>query len=161
MTIVRPLLITVALGSFALTACATSTEPRAADSVDAALQQPMRDLSLLQDAPPPAALTKAAAGPYLTEGLGDCPAIAQELAALDAVLGRDIDGPVAAGDRSSRLAAGLIGEVFGLPFRGVVRQISGAQQREATRQAAVLAGMVRRAFLKGRATLACPQPPVR
>lgn len=160
MTIVRPLLIAVALGGLALSACATSTGPQTADPVGAALQQPMRDLSLLQEAPPPSALIKAAAGPYVTEGLRDCPAIARELAALDEVLGRDIDGPVAAGDSSSHLAAGVIGEVFGLPFRGVVRQISGAQQRDTARQTAVLAGMVRRAFLKGRASLACPQPPV-
>jgi hypothetical protein len=119
----------------------------------------MRDLSLLQDAPSSEVLLTAAAGPYVTDGLADCLTISRELAALDTVLGPDIDGSSAAPDASAHLAAGVIGGVFGLPFRGVVRQLSGAQQREVTRQAAVLAGMVRRGFLKGRASLACPQPP--
>lgn len=160
MTIIRCPLIAMALGGLTLTACATPTGPKAADPVGAALQQPMRDLSLLQEGAPPATLLKAAAGPYSTEGVGDCPALAREVAALDEALGEDIDGPAAAPDGSSHLTAGVIGGVFGLPFRGVVRQISGARQRDVTRQAAVLAGMVRRAFLKGRASVACPRSPV-
>lgn len=156
MNSVRLLLIA---GLAGLGGCATAPAHKAADPVGAAIQQPMRDLSLLQDAPPSDVLLMAAAGPYVTDGPADCLAISRELAALDTVLGPDIDGSSAAPDASAHLAAGVIGGVFGLPFRGVVRQISGAQQREVTQQAAVLAGMVRRAFLKGRASLTCPRPP--
>lgn len=152
------LIVTLLAG---VAACATPGPERSRDPVGAAIEQPMRDLSLMQDAALPEPLRKAAIAPYGVEGLADCRAIQIELAALDGVLGGDIDAPATAPDGSGQFAAGLIGSVFGLPFRGVVRQVTGAHQRERIREAAVLAGMVRRGFLKGRATLACPVSPPR
>ena len=45
--------------------------------------------------------------------------------------------------------AGAIRDAVGLPFRGVVRRLSGAEARDRELRAYVLAGIVRRAFLKG------------
>ncbi len=154
------MLLTVALLA-GVAACATPGRERSRDPVGAALEQPMRDLSLMQDAAPSEAIRRAVTAPYDVEGLSDCRAIQTELAALDAVLGGDIDAPAALQNGSGQLAAGVIGSVFTLPFRGVVRQVTGAHQRDRARAAAILAGMVRRGFLKGRATLACPASPSR
>jgi hypothetical protein len=38
---------------------------------------------------------------------------------------------------------------MGLPFRGVVRRISGAHKRDQKREHAILAAIARRGFLKG------------
>jgi hypothetical protein len=42
-----------------------------------------------------------------------------------------------------------IGGVIGLPFRGVIRTLSGADYRERVLADAILSGIARRAFLKG------------
>lgn len=138
-----------------LAGCATVGDPKAPQNpVVAALAQPFRDLSLIQGQLP-SGLRQVAAEPY--RQLRDCSAIRAGLAELEGWLGADID--VAATGRENG-AAGLAGDVVtgavNLPFRGVVRRLSGAHKRDRDAAAVILGGMVRRGFLKGqRAALGC------
>lgn len=66
------------------------------------------------------------------------------------MLGADYD--IAEEERRQRLSQGRIGQsVVGsiIPFRGVLREVTGAAERDRTLTAAYTAGMVRRSFLKG------------
>ena len=103
---------------------------------------------------------RAAVAPYDQTQAGDCPSLQAELRALDDALGPDLTpNGKTTGVTVGGLAADLVAGVVGLPFRGVVRWASGARSREAGLKAAVLAGMVRRGFLKGRQGLmACGAP---
>ncbi len=125
--------------------------------VGRAVGQPFRDLSLIQDKLPEA-LKRAAEGPYDFSSAVDCAQARQEVSDLDAALGPDLDELETKGELSAdSLVADLIGGVVKLPFRGILRRVSGAQAREEAMRSAVLAGMVRRGFLKGRLSqLACP-----
>ena len=126
-------------------------------SVARAVGQPFRDLSLIQDKLPDA-LKRAAESPYEISRAANCALIQLEITDLDAALGPDIDElGTSQGKGADSLAADLIGGVVKLPFRSILRRVSGAQAREEAMRAAVLAGMVRRGFLKGRLSqLACP-----
>jgi hypothetical protein len=136
-----------------LAGCTTVTQPsRPPDPLNAALTQPLQDLSVIQ-AQAPALLTRAATQPY--QPAGDCAAIGRERADLDAVLGPDVDAPQAEG--RGGLAGAVVSGVAALPFRGVVRRITGAHKRDQAVAATVLAGMVRRGYLRGEAAgRACP-----
>lgn len=150
------------LGMAALSACATRPMPKPGEDtgMSRAMGQPFRDLSLIREVAPPA-LLRAAEGPYDLSKVADCPAAQAEVADLNAALGPDLSPDAkASGLTVSGLASGLVGGAVGLPFRGVVRFMTGAEERDQALRAAVLAGMVRRGFLKGRMGLmGCPLPP--
>src|SRR3569623_202973 len=137
----------------AVSACASRPmpPPQAGPDMGRSLAGPFRDLSLLR-AVAPEVLTRAAAAPYDLVGAETCRGLAAEVAGLDAALGPDLK-PASPSTAASAegLAADLVSGAIGLPFRGVVRRVSGAQAREEALRAAVLAGMVRRGFLQGRA----------
>ncbi|MFC3068362.1 hypothetical protein [Phenylobacterium soli] len=160
----RPhLVLSSLLAVAALGACAAQPMARPGEDkgMGRAVQQPMRDLSLIRDAAPPV-LTRAVAEPYDREQVKTCAQVTHELAELDTALGPDLkpgDKP-GSGLSIGGLAADLVGGAIGLPFRGVVRHVTGAEQRDRALRAAVLAGMVRRGFLKGRlAEMTCEPPP--
>ena len=117
-----------------------------------AVSQPARDLNLMHD-PQAAALARAYAAPYGQPATQTCAALAAEIADLDLVLGKDLDShewkATIGGDRVNELALDAIRDLVGLPFRGIVRRVSGADQRDRLQKAAVLSGFVRRAYLKG------------
>lgn len=139
----------LALGLVGCASTGGEASTRRSDAVGGAISQPFRDLGMIRK-PIPEALAKATASPYATEIPPDCGAITGEIAALDAVLGPDVDGVKA--DQANAAEEILIGALRGaldLPFRGIVRRISGAEKRDRARVAAVLAGMVRRGYLKG------------
>lgn len=114
----------------------------------AAIAQPFHDLGVIQ-ATPADALRSAAKAPYAVPTTGDCPALAAELAALDAILGPDVDKAAQKPDAAGELVAGAVRSAFSLPFRGVVRRLTGAEQRDREMREAVRAGTARRGFLKG------------
>ncbi len=120
-------------------------EPDAAEVA----KTPLRDLNIdARDIPE--VLAAAERDPYATAGLGKCKAIIAEIAALDSVLGADYD--IAEDRGGDRLSEGRIGQsVVGsiLPFRGILREVTGAADNDRKLRAAYTAGMVRRAFLKG------------
>ncbi|MDE2596043.1 MAG: hypothetical protein KGL44_04100 [Sphingomonadales bacterium] len=109
---------------------------------------PVTDLNLKKDDIPPLLLA-AQEKPYDLAGMGRCSQIAGAIGDLDAVLGEDIDVAQARDQQISagRIAQSAVGSF--IPFRGIIREISGANAQERKLQAAVYAGSVRRAFLKG------------
>ena len=109
---------------------------------------PLDDLNLRkQDVPP--LLVAAQQRPYDLTGLSRCPQIAVAVGELDAVLGDDIDLPPT---DSNGMSAGRVAReavrVF-IPFSGLIREVSGANNRDRQLQSAVYAGTARRSFLKG------------
>ncbi|WP_212611863.1 hypothetical protein [Sphingomonas baiyangensis] len=122
--------------------------------------QPAHDLGAMKREMPPV-LAVAADDPYHIADPINCAAIETELGALDAALGPDFDQPAEQRDRAGRLAeAGgkfLINTL--LPFRSLVREVSGAAASDRRIEAAVDAGMARRGFLRGiRIAKGCPPP---
>jgi len=120
---------------------------------------PLRDLNIdARDIPE--VLQAAARDPYASKGLGECNALVAEIAALDSVLGADYDIAQSDGrDRISegRIAQSVVGSV--IPFRGILREVTGAADNDRNLRAAYTAGMVRRAFLKGWGLgRGCPYP---
>ena len=87
--------------------------------------------------------------PYDLAKLKRCTDIAAAVGELDAVLGPDIDLPQDAARRTSAgsVAQAAVGSF--IPFRGLIREISGANDSQRKLQAAVQAGIARRSFLKG------------
>lgn len=104
-------------------------------------------------------LLAAAENPYAAVGNGQCNALIGEIAKLDNILGDDYD--IAAdkegGINTKKAAKSVVGSI--IPFRGVVREISGAAGNERKAEAAIAAGMVRRGYLKGLGEAkGCPYP---
>lgn len=143
--------------------------PKVAKGVGSAVVSPLGDFNLLRDDIPPV-LQAARAAPYQLPTAHDCAALAVEIATLDAALGPDLDAP-ASPDRPSVLERGVDevgnaavnavqGAVSGaIPFRGWIRKLTGAERHAKNVAAAITAGSVRRAFLKGVALAqACPPP---
>jgi hypothetical protein len=117
--------------------------------VEDVVKTPLRDLNIDRREIPPVLLA-AMQNPYETAGLKTCKAIIADIAQLDQVLGADYD--IAADDGIDRLSEGRIAQsVVGslIPFRGILREVTGAASNDRTLRAAYTAGMARRAFLKG------------
>lgn len=140
----------ILLSAVVVGGCATqSGQTGEKDMVTRAVEQPFRDLSLMRDKPVDA-LTSAAAAPYGPPDPLPCEKIVREIQALDEALGPDIDAPQGKTKSAAQsLAEDAVADALSLPFRGIVRTLSGAARREREARRAVLAGMVRRGFLKG------------
>lgn len=113
--------------------------------------QPARDVSIMKRETPPI-LEKALNDPYTLKGLKTCTQLAGEVRALNEVLGPDY----IVGNEIKESRAGKLAEAGGktvinsiIPFRGLVREISGAAPAERHMNAAVDAGLARRGFLRG------------
>lgn len=109
---------------------------------------PLDDLNLRKE-DLPALLIAAQDRPYDLTGLRRCPQIAAAVGELDAVLGDDIDMPR---DGKSDMSAGRVAKeavASFIPFRGLIRELSGANGQERKLQVAIYAGTARRSFLKG------------
>jgi hypothetical protein len=123
---------------------AASREP---DAQDVAMT-PLSDLNLAKTEVPPVLLT-AMNDPYSSAGLDQCRQIETAIAEIDGVLGPDMD--VATGTRqrlsTGRMAKSVVASF--IPFRGVLRELSGAAEQERIWNNAIYAGAVRRGFLKG------------
>ena len=108
---------------------------------------PLSDLNLEKDAIP-GVLEEAVAAPYASEALVNCADLGREIARLDAVLGPDLD--LAEGGRG--LTVGKVAQsavASFIPFRSVIREVSGAASHEREFKQAIFAGAVRRGYLKG------------
>jgi hypothetical protein len=148
--------IFAALSALAFTAAPALAQPdqparpvteRDPDAVDVAAT-PMSDLNLRKDEIPQL-LIDAQAKPYDLNGLGKCSQLAARIGEFDAVLGDDIDLPQTPGQRVSpgRIGQYVVGSF--IPFRGLVREVSGANDQRRRMDAAISAGLARRGFLKG------------
>lgn len=117
------------------------------DKAGKIVSQPARDVGIAKTKIPPV-LQRAAEGPYTLDGLDDCGAIAARLGELDTALGPDFDD--APGKGETLVAAGGKAVVNSIiPFRGVVREISGAAAADRRLAAATDAGIAQRGFLRG------------
>lgn len=122
--------------------------------------QPVRDVGLSKDKIPPV-LQRAVENVYAVPRR--CRELVTDLTDLNAALGRDFDWPPAKGDDKATLIAQAGGEfvVNSLsPFRGLVREVTGAAAADRRRLAALNAGLARRGFLRGLAQeRRCKLPP--
>jgi len=145
--------------ALALTACASDVPRQTVTQAGEVVVTPLNDLNLIRtDIPVP--LQAAQKAPYLVPTPAGCAAISAEVQALDAVLGPDLDAPLSptnpsliergAGTASGMAVGNLRTTVEGVvPFRGWIRKLSGAERYSRDVAAAIAAGTVRRAFLKG------------
>lgn len=123
-----------------------------------AATQPLRDLNLLRRKVPQP-LQDAKDSPYRLADAQACSALRSQIAELDTALGPDVDSVAKAKPGMVKaLAADALSHAVKIPFRGVVRKISGAERRDRERRDALMAGMARRAFLKGVIAGRCEGP---
>jgi hypothetical protein len=138
-----------------LSACATQDQSRVVDAAVA----PLNDLNLIH-AEIPASLQAAQQQPYAIPPDVTCDALVAEVHELDTVLGPDLDAPATESNPSliergvehaQNAAIGALRRTTegAVPFRGWVRKLSGAERYSKRVAAAIAAGTVRRAFIKG------------
>jgi hypothetical protein len=113
--------------------------------------QPVRDVGIASKDMPPV-LEAAARDPYGLTGLNTCSQFAAALQDLNDELGPDF--VVNSGKKENR--TGKFAEAGGkavvnaiIPFRGLVREISGMAPAQRRLNAAIDAGYARRGFLRG------------
>ncbi|WP_242096257.1 hypothetical protein [Sphingomonas sp. CROZ-RG-20F-R02-07] len=130
-------------------ACALlSVAPLSAQSVGYILSQPARDVGLAKTRIPPL-LVRTSEAPYSTAGTGSCAAIAESIAALTHVIGPDFStSPSTNRQNMAEIGSSAIVNSL-IPFRGIVREVSGASAAERRKTAAIDAGIARRGFLRG------------
>jgi len=131
------------------------------ENLQGAASAPLRDLNVVRTKIPDVLLA-AMADPYarpprgarLTKG-AQCAQLTELVEPLNQALGADLDTP--SKDEDDLLEKGR-GSAYGaaadlassaIPFRGWVRKLSGAERHDRIVQAAITAGAVRRAYLKG------------
>jgi hypothetical protein len=130
---------------------AAQTAGKAAQTAGGIASQPAKDVGLVKTEIPPL-LIEAAAAPYDLKGLSGCGDLAAEVGRLSEVLGPDLDTPTEVADRSPERVATAGGRAVVnslIPFRGLVREVSGAAAEQRARNAAIDAGYARRGFLRG------------
>jgi hypothetical protein len=125
------------------------------ENVQGAVTQPLRDLNVTRSKIPEV-LLEALADPYKRPpAKWRCPQLIALVRPLDAALGPDLDrilpGDENLMDRSKSTALGAAADFASdaIPFRGWVRKLSGAEAHDKLVQSAIIAGNVRRAYLKG------------
>jgi hypothetical protein len=138
-------MILLSLSLLVLAGCASGDASKAAAT-------PLTDLNVVR-AEIPAVLQAAQKGPYAAPADKACTALAADVQALDAVLGADLDAPPSDNrpsliERSGSQALQSAAEGV-IPFRGWVRKLTGAERYSREVAAAIAAGTIRRAYLKG------------
>jgi len=125
------------------------------DNLGTAVSTPAEDLNL-RKTPIPEVLQRAASNPYDMRGMDRCAGIGVEMARLNAALGPDRDAPPppdtrTVGEKRGDTAGTVLktGVEAVIPYRGVVRFVSGASKYEKVMQDAIGAGYERRGYLKG------------
>ncbi|MCG2842728.1 hypothetical protein L6Q21_17265 [Sandaracinobacter sp. RS1-74] len=114
-------------------------------------RQPIMDVGLMRENPPEV-LRDAQKAPYTLAGIRNCNDLRRAVAELDTYLGPDVDAVDEKGDAlTERLAeAGAKSIVNSLiPFRGLVREATGAAEADRRFRMMVASGMARRGYLKG------------
>ena len=117
--------------------------------VKTVLDRPLHDLNVMQPAIA-AALQKAARAPYAPPD-PSCEALTFEVQQLEMALGPDFDRRSAVSNKTLPTVAQIEGEAAGsfIPYEGALRFITGADRRDRKVAELILAGAVRRAYLKG------------
>ncbi|KAB7644806.1 hypothetical protein [Polymorphobacter fuscus] len=116
--------------------------------------RPLKDLNIIKAkvAPEIEAIMQE---PYSLKGIRSCAQFKTAINRMTAVLGPDVDSPQTQKDDKTPAEVALsLGESAAggiIPFSGVIRRLTGAEARQKYAQAAIYAGSVRRAYLKGTA----------
>ena len=124
------------------------------ESIKGAAESPLRDVNVLRTKIPEPLLF-AMADPYSRPRKGwKCPELIAMVAPLDDALGDDLDVPPEEQGRMERGKGSVLGLAAGaasdaIPFRSWIRKLSGAERHDDLVQKAILAGAVRRSYLKG------------
>ncbi len=147
----------------------TTKDSGMTERVGQAAITPLSDLNVVQEEIPDA-LGNAAKNPYAAPSAPGCGAILTEILALDDALGADLDDPKVR-EKPSLLTRGTdLAENAGVsavrrtvegfvPFRSWLRKLSGAEKHSKQVSAAITAGGIRRAYLKGRGdAMGCVRP---
>jgi len=148
--------------SLALSLSACSTHKNASKSdvpqqFGDAVTAPLKDLNLVQTAIPNP-LREAQKNPYAIPAETSCAALAKEINNLNEALGTDLDTPASDKDDSLLTRSTVVNESVSairkttegaVPFRNWVRKLSGAERKSKAVAAAITAGSIRRAYLKG------------
>lgn len=143
-----------------LSACSTTQEK----NLGTAISTPLTDLNVVR-APIPMLLQEAQKAPYallpaVDGAANSCETLQQTIHLFDEVLGADLDTPVTEKnpsllergvDAGGNAAVGAVRRTFEniIPYRGWIRQLTGAERHSRQVAAAITAGAARRAFLKG------------
>jgi len=113
--------------------------------------QPAKDVGVARTTIPPV-LIAASENPYSVKGIRTCRDISAAFHALTDVIGPDFK----AGDTKKENRAGKLAEAGGqtvvnslIPFRGLVREVTGAAPAQRRLNRAFDAGYARRGFLRG------------
>lgn len=139
------------------------------DRVGQAAITPLSDLNVVQQKIPEVLLHARDVGAYSVPEQLDCASVQHEINRLDAALGADFDAAgkgkpsllERGGDMAENYGVGFVRRTMEgfVPFRSWLRKLTGAEKHSKQVAAAIMAGGVRRAYLKGlRQGLGCPAP---
>lgn len=174
----------LALG-FALTGCATGSSGKKAPaptktngqvfkgamsdtraSLPGVAKAPLQDFNLMKEEIPPILLSIKY--PYKIDGPVYCDQLAREVADLNSVLGMGLDHiseEMATNEKAAEAATNAATSALEdaatgwLPYRSIVRRLTGATKHERAIRKAYQNGRIRRAFLKGvGGAFQCPYP---
>jgi len=164
MRVASPLPLIIACATLAVAGCTTvpadgstqiqTTGQANRENLRGAVVAPLRDVNVLRTKIPDV-LLQAMADPYARPPRASCAALTALMLPLNGALGADLDEPaIDEDDLMERGESSALGMVAGaassvIPFRGWVRQLSGAERHDRLVQAAITAGAVRRGYLKG------------
>lgn len=142
-----PRFITV-MASLAVLALPFTAAGAQEKSTEEIVSQPARDVGLEKTKIPPL-LEQAAAAPYSNTGAATCSQIASSIAALTNVLGPDFTDPRKKKNQDITKTGGEAVVNSLIPFRGLIREASGASAADRRKNAAIDAGYARRGYLRG------------
>ena len=130
----------------------SSSTGDAAKKAEGIVTQPAKDVGITKSEIPPV-LVKASDDPYSLAGLKTCRQLVAAIQELNGVLGPDFTagGAAANENRTERIAVAggkaVVNSI--IPFRGLVREVSGAAPAQRALNAAIDTGYARRGFLRG------------
>jgi hypothetical protein len=130
---------------------------------------PLSDLNIVQVAIP-IAVQAAVKDPYQIPADTSCIALAERIHKLDAALGADLDVLALRAEKTNsekggeflqnEAISGVRRTISGfIPFEGWIRKLTGADSHARDVEAAIAAGIVHRAFLKGLGVARGCEPP--
>jgi hypothetical protein len=131
-----------------------TTQEADREGIKGVAEAPLRDINVLRTKIPEV-LLQALADPYERPPTTRCAELIAQLKPLNDALGADLDVPsVDADDLLDKGKNGALGLMAGaasdvIPFRGWVRKLTGAERHDHLVQASIVAGAVRRGYLKG------------
>jgi hypothetical protein len=151
---------------------AVQSDSAVTERVGKAAITPLGDLNMVQEKIPAVLRDARQKGAYALPDPLDCPHVQDEIQRLTVALGADLDDPAGARKSSLLERGGDAAEDYGVgfvrrtvegvvPFRSWLRKLTGAEKHSKEVSAAIVAGGVRRAYLKGlRQGMGCVPAPV-